>query len=74
MGTDSDTIGERLWTLRAEHDMTQAALAEDMGIGQNTISSLEKGKRTPSTSIVVLYAEYFGVSTDWILLGRDHEI
>lgn len=69
----SDTIGSRLRCLREEHEMTLKDLAEELGCIPQTIRTWEKDMYIPSTYYIILYAEFFGVSTDWILLGREHE-
>jgi len=41
------TFGERLRTMRREAGMTQAALAESVGITNTYVSALESGRKTP---------------------------
>jgi transcriptional regulator with XRE-family HTH domain len=62
-------FGERLRTLREEKNLSQEELAEVFGLGKVAISGYERGKRTPSFDILVGLADYFQVSTDF-LLGR----
>ena len=69
----TDTIGNRLKTLRAEHDLSQEKLAEELDIARTTVSHLENGNREPSLYTLMAYAEHFGVSTDWILFGKEYE-
>ena len=69
----TDTIGNRLKTLRAEHDLSQEKLAEELDISRTTVSHLENGNREPSLYMLMAYAEHFGVSTDWILFGKEYE-
>ena len=69
----TDTIGNRLKTLRAEHDLSQEKLAEELDIARTTVSHLENGNREPSLYMLMAYAEHFGVSTDWILFGKEYE-
>ena len=47
--------------------MTQNALAGLLGVTQDSISLLEKGKRLPDTHYIVLLAKYFEVSSDFLL-------
>jgi transcriptional regulator with XRE-family HTH domain len=67
-----DTIANRLKSLRVEHDMSQRELAEYMEVSNSTISRIEKGAM-PDVETLIKYAENFGVSTDWILFGKEHE-
>ena len=64
---------KNLATLRKEHGLSQQKLASDIGLARNTICQYESGNRVPDVSTLVLLADYFGVSTDY-LLGRDYVI
>ena len=68
----TDTIANRLKSLRVEHDMSQRELAEYMEVSNSTISRIEKGAM-PDVETLIKYSENFGVSTDWILFGKEHE-
>lgn len=57
----------RLYELRKAKNMTQQRLAVDLGIDQTSISSYECGKYLPTVEVLVKIAEYFGVSTDYLL-------
>ena len=69
----TDRICDRMRTLRMEHEISQEKLAEELDIARTTVSHLENGNREPSLYVLMAYAEYFGVSTDWILFGRECE-
>ena len=55
--------------LRKSRKLNQATLAEALGMSQATITSWENGKRIPDIEMLVKLADYFGVTTDY-LLGR----
>jgi len=57
----------RLFELRQSRNLTQQRLAIDLGIDQTSISSYECGKYLPTVEVLVKIAEYFGVSTDYLL-------
>ncbi len=59
--------------LRTEKGLTQGELAKCLGISQDSISLWEKGKRVPDTQYVIQFADFFNVSTDY-LLGRTDEL
>lgn len=61
---------KNLAVLRKECGLSQQKLASDIGLARNTICQYESGNRVPDVSTLVLLADYFGVSTDY-LLGRD---
>jgi len=62
-------IGIRIKEEREREGLSQKELAVKIGVKQNTISQYEKNVKRPSYEILVLLANYFGVSTDY-LLGR----
>lgn len=68
-----DTIGGRLCTLRAEHDLSARALSFELGYTEQSIRVWEKNKNAPLTGVIMAYSDYFGVSTDWILYGKEFE-
>ena len=60
----------RIKLLREQHGIEQKQLAHDLGVSQPTISCLENGSKQPSSKSVYKLADYFNVSTDY-LLGRE---
>lgn len=59
----------RLKELRKKKHITQLRLAMDLNMNQNTISRYETGEREADYKTLILFADYFGVSIDY-LLGR----
>ncbi|SDZ18804.1 LexA family protein [Tindallia californiensis] len=66
------TLGERLKKMRKEKEVTQKELADIFSLGESTISFYEKGTRRPDYETLSKLADYFDVSTDY-LLGRTDE-
>ena len=62
-------ITKRLKDIRQDHDLTQKAIAEYLSIHPNVYRRYEKGVREFPLEIVVKLADYYQVSTDY-LLGR----
>lgn len=62
--------GELIAQLRNKNKISQSALANDLHIGQSTLAMYEKGKRNPNLEMISKIADYFNVTTDY-LLGRD---
>jgi transcriptional regulator with XRE-family HTH domain len=60
-------LGERLRKLRRAKGLSQARLADAIGMTATTISRVEKGEQVPSAKVVVGLAEFFGVSSDYLL-------
>lgn len=68
-------FGERLKQLRISRSMTQDELGEifESPKAQSTIGTWERGNREPSMTDLVRIAQYFNVSTDY-LLGITDEV
>ena len=60
-------IGDTIKQLRKVHNLSQEAFASKIGVSQTTVTSWETGKAEPASSIIVKIANYFNVSTDFIL-------
>lgn len=60
-------IGNRLKQLRNEYGILQKDLAEQLNLSQQTISLYESNKRQPDYDTLRTIAEFFNVSTDYIL-------
>ena len=57
----------RLKDLREDNDKTQRELADFLHIKQNTYSQYENGQRQLPIDALIKLAEYYSVSTDYIL-------
>ena len=57
--------------LRKEKGLTQIALQMQTGIEQALISKFESGERIPPTETLIILADFFGVSIDYILCRTD---
>lgn len=53
--------------LRKERGLTQIGLQMKVGIEQALLSKYETGDRIPPTDALMLLAEFYGVSIDYIL-------
>lgn len=62
-----ETFAERLKLAREQSGFTQREVAKETGISQPIIAYLETGKREPSIENLGILAEFYGVSTDWLL-------
>lgn len=57
---------DRIRTQREDHDLTQAAVARLLGVGQKTYSDYELGKtRIPLDRMLVL-AKFYNLSMDYL--------
>lgn len=60
-------LGNTLKTLRLKEHMTQAQLAQKLGLTKSVISAYETGLRLPSYDILIHIAKIYHVSTDYLL-------
>lgn len=68
-------IGARIKSKRASRRITQKELAEKVGISAAAINKFEKGKKKPSTNVLLKIAEVLDTTTDYMLLGtKDDEV
>ncbi len=66
---DKDIIAQRFRTLRESARLSQAKLSQELDVKQPLIARYETAINLPSYPILLKYADYFDVSTDY-LLGR----
>jgi putative transcriptional regulator len=57
-------LDNRIRVFRAEHRMSQADLAEAIGVTRKTINTIESGRFVPSTVIALRIARYFEVPVE----------
>ena len=63
-------IQDVLKRLRKINNITASSVADDLGILPATYRNYETGRREPSVEMICKLADYFGVTTDY-LLGRE---
>ena len=68
------TIGERLYNLRKEKNMSQEELANVLDVSRQTVSKWETGESTPDFNKICPLCEYFGISSDELLSGKQNII
>ncbi|GAB3639798.1 helix-turn-helix transcriptional regulator [Spirosoma arcticum] len=56
----------RLKVERAEHNLSQADLADRIGVSRQTINSIETGRYVPSTMLALKLARVFGRSVEQV--------
>lgn len=58
---------ENLKAIRERKNITQVRLSMEIGVSQETISAYESGKAMPSIETLCRMADFFNVSTDYLL-------
>ncbi len=64
---NKEIFKKRLKQLREAKKMTQSELSNELNIGRASISNYELGTRIPDASVLVSIAEYFNITTDYLL-------
>lgn len=67
-------IGSRIRALRKKNGITQLELADKVGCSETHLSNIETGSAKMGVDIAIRIAEYFGVTTDWILRAINPEL
>lgn len=65
-------LGENLKSLRIKKGLTQQQLADLLKINRVTYTQYELDKREPDNTTLIALADFFNVSTDY-LLGREEK-
>jgi len=66
-----NAFGKILKQLRQERNLSQRKLAEELGFSNQTVSFWEIGRREPDLDTLTKIADYFEVSTDFLLGRKD---
>ena len=76
-----NTFGDRLKALRTEQNLLQAEFGEIIGqrmgtkrISPSAIGSYERNEREPAYAILREFADFFGVSLDFLLCRSDERL
>ena len=64
-------LKNRLKELRTAKKVSQLKLQMETGIEQSLLSKFENGVRTPPTEALIILADYYNVSIDYILCRTD---
>ncbi len=62
----SEIIGRIIKFLRKRMSLTQRAVAENIGVAQQTYAGYESGKHEPSIEIAIRLANFYNLSMDYI--------
>ena len=61
------TLGEKLQKLRKARSLTQEELAAQIGVSRQSLSKWESDGALPDTANIIILADLFGVTTDYLL-------
>jgi len=64
-------LAERIKKLREEKGLTQVQLAADLDLGSGFVGNIEAGKKVVSLRNLMLIADYFETTPDFLLGYKD---
>jgi len=67
-------LGERIYKLRTENEMSQGDLAEALKVSRQSLSKWETNGSVPELDKLVKLSEVFGVSLDELIIGKKQEM
>ena len=62
-----------LKTIRAQKKLNQQKVAMDLNISREALSHYENGKREPSLDMLKKMSDYFNVSIDYLICGKEFQ-
>ncbi len=62
-------IGDRIYYLRKELNLSQEAFGNKIGIKKSSMSSIEKNKSNPSEQTIKFICKEFNVNYSWLMNG-----
>ena len=68
----SMSIGERLYNLRKERNLSQEDLANELGVSRQTISKWETGESSPDFDKIIPICDFFGITSDELISGKQN--
>ncbi len=57
--------------IRKKKQYSQLKVAMDLNISRESLSYYENGKRNPDISILIKLSQYFDVSIDYLITGKE---
>lgn len=65
------TILDRVLLLQQRSGIKPTPLTKKLGISASSFTDWSKGKGSPSLEILMKFAEFFDVSLDWLVYGKE---
>lgn len=66
-----NTMGSRLKALRKKYNYTGEEIGRKLQVSKSAISMWEKDLRSPSADLIEKFATIYGVSTDYLITGKE---
>lgn len=59
--------------IRKQKGLSQLKVAMDLSISREALSYYESGKRNPDLNMLIRLSDYFNVSIDYLIRGKEFE-
>lgn len=69
---EKNIFGQRVYALRQSVGMTQKQLGEAIGLSMQAINDIEKGRRETKLAKVILIAQLFGTTVEYLAGATDN--
>lgn len=63
------TLGERIKFLREQYGLTRSEVMKTLSI--HNLGRFEANERFPSAQVLIILSNFFNVSIDWLLTGKE---
>lgn len=64
-------VNQMIKRLRLEKNLNQEQLAEQLHVTRQAVSNWENGKTQPDIEMLMKIAEFFGVSVEYLIYGKE---
>ena len=67
-------MAERIIKLRKQNGLSQEQFGEKLNVSRQAVSKWESGQTTPDLEYIINMCELFNITTDYLLLGKEHNL
>lgn len=67
--TTTDSLGQRLYSLRKHRNLSLQELSEITSISRSNLNRYERDESRPTSEFLKVLCRYYEVSADWLLFG-----
>ena len=73
-GVESNSqLGERIKSIRRSKRMTQKAFSASLGIAQGFLCAIERGRKTPSDTLMIAIQYLYRINREWLHTGEGEQ-
>lgn len=67
---EKNNIGERIKKVRLANNLTLQKFADSTGYAHGFLSEIERGKKPPSDTLIILLSSLYEINKHWLLTGE----